>query len=604
MPGKSDIFDAPEYRHLEDLIWELADNGSEVDLDSLIPPDRPDFRAPLERVLRRAHLHWIPCPDEREGFSGPLGQREPTVIGRYQIRQELGQGTFGKVYLAHDPELDRPVAIKIPHATAFASTDQAEQFLNEARLAAQLKHPGIVTIYDAGRDGQRFFIVMEYINGETLSQFIEPAKTFRSLIISLLAEVADALHYAHKAGFIHRDLKPGNVLVDAQGHPHIADFGLALSEATQHLKAGQVAGTPAYMSPEQVRGEAHRLDGRTDIWSFGVILYEALTGRAPFHKDDPARCFDEILHREPKPPRQFDDSIPSELEAVCLRCLSKESAMRFSNAADVARALRSFTAPPEKRRWRTVLAITGVLSLLALCTLVPLLTRYKKEAASKNEHQSIATTSLDPTVARDHPAVADLLTLVYNETLEGKSPTAWSQIERKAAATDQWRHLENGSSLSSDDRYRVLFRSPEEAYFYVVQIDTQGHVDWAFPTNPGSRHSSGSNPVPPNTTIKVPEGQETAFFLDDSSGLEHLYIIVTHKRWQALESKLAHLLDTRLQQATVASQFQKPLGLELRGIGGIAVESESTSPPDTGVQGVLAKEVWFHHVPPQKRDGR
>src|SRR5262249_27085682 len=152
-----------------------------------------------------------------------------------------------------------------------------------------------------------------------LAEILESERLSPSRVAGLLAVVAEAAHHAHRAGLVHRDLKPSNILIDEDGKPHIADFGLAVREELQDIRSGGIAGTPHYMAPEQVRGETHRLDGRTDVWALGVILYLGLLGRQPFSGRDPGEIFDEILHRDPKPPRQVNDRIPRELERICLK---------------------------------------------------------------------------------------------------------------------------------------------------------------------------------------------------------------------------------------------------------------------------------------------
>ena len=188
------------------------------------------------------------------------------------------------------------------------------------------------------------YIVLEYVEGTTLSDLLGRGRIEAVRFAGLIASIADAVHHAHKAGLVHRDLKPANIMIDEHGKPRVADFGLAISEALQTDRAGEVAGTPNYMAPEQVRGEAHRLDGRTDIWALGVMLYEGLTGRLPFIAGDRAALFDEILHRDPKPLRQIDDSIPRELERICLRCLCKRMPDRYSSSIDLADDLRVWLA--------------------------------------------------------------------------------------------------------------------------------------------------------------------------------------------------------------------------------------------------------------------
>jgi serine/threonine protein kinase len=280
-----------------------------------------------------------PATQEESPTSGQL-----TTIGRYTITGTLGTGGFGNVYRAYDPDLRRDVAIKMLRRDRLESPQAVQQFLQEAQSAARLRHSGLVAIHDVGHqpDGS-CYVVMEYVEGSSLQQLLASKRLSIDRVVGLLTEVSEAVHYAHTQGLIHRDLKPANILVDSKGHAHVADFGLAVHEERQRQHAGQVAGTPVYMAPEQVLGHSHRLDGRTDIHSLGVILYEAFTGRRPFRGATAEELFDEILHREPKPLRQIDDQIPDVLEQVTLKCLAKRVADRYTTAADLAAALRHWS---------------------------------------------------------------------------------------------------------------------------------------------------------------------------------------------------------------------------------------------------------------------
>ena len=191
--------------------------------------------------------------------------------------------------------------------------------------AARLKHPGIVAVYDAGRDADGSpFLVMEFIKGRPLSEVMKADLPDLVRTTEIVATAAEAMAYAHRQGFVHRDVKPANILVDGEDRPHIADFGLALHESQQRQRPGESSGTLFYMAPEQARGESQRLDGRTDIWALGVVLYELLLHRRPFEGSSLAQIQDEILHRDPKPPRQIIEAIPAELERICLKCLAKD----------------------------------------------------------------------------------------------------------------------------------------------------------------------------------------------------------------------------------------------------------------------------------------
>jgi len=267
----------------------------------------------------------------------------PSHIGRYRIEKVLGEGGFGLVYLAYDDQLQRLVAIKVPHRERISKPEDAEAYLAEARIVASLDHPHIVPVHDVGRsDDGLCFIVSKFIDGTDLATRLQESRLSTQETVELVATVAEALHYAHKRGLVHRDVKPGNILIDKSGMAYVADFGLALKEE-DYGKGGGVCGTPAYMSPEQANGEGHRVDGRSDIFSLGVVFYELLTGRRPF-RGDMIEVLIQIVADEPKPPRQIDDLIPKELDRICLKALSKRASERYSTAMDMAEDLRHFLA--------------------------------------------------------------------------------------------------------------------------------------------------------------------------------------------------------------------------------------------------------------------
>ena len=316
------------------------------------------------------NLHPLPIPDQF-----------PQQLERYTLTQLLGQGGFAHVYRAFDSELGREVALKIPRPDRFATPEKLQQFVAEAKTTAALRHPGIITIFDVGKFANgSHYISMEYVTGGTLSELLGEKRPPIATAVQLVIKIADAVHEAHLRGLVHRDLKPANILLDQRGEPRVVDFGLAIHESIQVRLRGEVSGTPAYMAPEQYRGEVQYFDGRTDIWSLGCILYVALTGRRPFNGDLP-QLRDEILNKAPKPLRQIDDQIPRELEAICLRCLTKELKDRITSAKDLADDLRGWLntppAAPTKPRplpsLETATATTplsGRLQLLAGCVLL------------------------------------------------------------------------------------------------------------------------------------------------------------------------------------------------------------------------------------------
>lgn len=296
---------------------------------------RTDLPAPPDTPVRS---ETVSSPQDRAIPSTEMVDL-PTKLGRYRILGLLGEGGFSHVYLAQDEELERQVALKVPKADRFPTADALAAFFDEARTVAGLEHPNIVKVYDVGEDPSDIhYIVMQYINGAPLHCRTTTSRRPFEASAELVRKVALAVHHAHTKQFFHRDLKPNNILLDSRNEPYVADFGLAVCERSQSQHAGEVAGTVPYMAPEQIRGEAHRLDGRADIWSLGVILYQLLVGRRPFLGEG-KEVMDNILHREPRPPRQIDETTPKGLERICLKCLTKSVNERYGSAYDLAEEL-------------------------------------------------------------------------------------------------------------------------------------------------------------------------------------------------------------------------------------------------------------------------
>ena len=363
----------------------------------------------------------------------PRSEHIPSELGRFQIRSRLGAGAFGVVYRGYDPTLDREVALKVPHPGSLQAERDRDRFLREPKAAAQLRHPNIVPIYDAGVDGDTYYIASAFIEGQTLQEAIEEGHMGFEGAVQIIRRLADALDYAHQQGVVHRDVKPANIILDASGEPLLMDFGLARFEERESnlTQDGTILGTPAYMPPEQASAQHDLVGPASDQYSLGVVFYELLCGQTPF-TGPPTLVISMVINQEPPSPRSIDGGILQDLETICLKAMSKGREQRYSTCRELADDLRRWQegepiharplTPIERltrwcRRNRLVAALAATVSLLLITvtviTAVAYLrttTAWKQEATQRRhaeEQTQIAKTEqLRAVVAQKRTEVA------------------------------------------------------------------------------------------------------------------------------------------------------------------------------------------------------
>ena len=354
----------------------------------------------------------------------------PQSFGKYQVVKQIGEGAMGTVYLAHDAALDRHVAIKVIRKDILDKREAATvvaRFRNEAMAAGRLQHPGIVALYNYGEDDNTSYIVMEYAPGEDLESFgVRRGTVPLPEAVGIMAQLLDALHYAHSHGVVHRDIKPSNLLVLADGRLKITDFGIARIATSKLTQTGTMLGTPMYMAPEQYMGSG--VDHTADLFSSAVVFYELITGKRPFDGTTIQELAYKVCHVSPPPPSQLNPRLPPAIDAVTLKALAKEKAARHASALELAQAiaralgrnhqsvfasgLYSQAPPPASFPPETLKALEGALQPFIGPLAGPLVKRSAARSQDKDElvellRKSAGDFSNDPILLRNLRAVLD-----------------------------------------------------------------------------------------------------------------------------------------------------------------------------------------------------
>lgn len=486
---------------------------------------------------------------------------EKKKIGRYEIRGTLGKGAMGAVYKGWDTRLELDVAIKVllPCNDETNRTEEITRFLREVKISRNLKHPNIVAVYDVGDDPDTGmpYIVMEFIKGKTLDSLLKERKMTIQEIVTFISQMADGLDCAAQAGVVHRDIKPANMMVDQETLiPKLVDFGVARIEGTNATQSGTVLGTPHYMSPEQCRGEV--VDGRSDIFSLGAVLYEMLTGIKAFQGDTIVNVMMGILDpNTPVPPGDLRPEIPYSLSEIVMKALAKDPADRFQRGKEMVETLQAAMADAPSA---TVAIRPGDLPVIDKTMLMTVKTA--KMAGTTASARAAAKRAQPPAAGVPLQyvgiGVAALLLLGGGAwfTLKPQpspvtqappappsAPVSVTAVQLgvvKEEPSGRVVLLNEGDSLLATDNFAVTVQPENPSYIYIWQTDSSGEVFRVFPN---ADFNPQGNPVSSKTEVWLPvaKNKRQWFHLDQNPGEEEIVIVVSADQLQELEDPLGLL---------------------------------------------------------------
>ncbi len=465
------------------------------DLDEPSPAHSPEL-APTRSYIRAGDISFA------EEGSDPS---RPPSLGDYQLLAEIGRGGMGVVYKARQIKLERTVALKMIRTTSGSSPspDALERFHREARAVARLKHPNIVPIHTWGEhEGQPFF-VMEFLEGGSLAKKLGKSHWTPRKSAELVATLAAAVHHAHERGILHRDLKPANVLLDEKGQPYLTDFGLARDlNAGSATRAGAIAGTPEFMSPEQAQGQTEAVGPATDVFGLGAILYRLLTGRPPYQGTDAGDVLAQASQGQLTDPRQVNPRIPAGLARICRKALATDPGKRHPSALALEQDLRRWLT----WRWRLPLA-AGVAVAVGLTAMLALFIPSKPDRPSTSR-QALVT----------EPLTGELTVSVWSP--EGGEKKGWKVQEMTRGAVP----------VLNREQIHLEARLNRPAHVYLIWVDSEGVPVPIYPWNRGTRLEIGDLAVPPPQTepeqiVHSPGETARGWPMEGPNGLETVLLL-------------------------------------------------------------------------------